>query len=143
MSLLKSLSFLNSLDNEMLSTTSIHLPMQPQFPPKHHRYYNYRKQRPQKEEHLFVYVVYYDLNKHSCSFLSGFHSHERIWVSNDGFNDVLRDLGIISALIAELTHAGCRELPLSALQTPREETEELPPGGLFFTAKRMHDRQSA
>lgn len=63
-------------------------------------------------------------------------------MSNDGLNDVLRALGIISALIAELTHAGCRELPFSALQTPREEAEELPPGGLFFTAKRMHDRQS-
>lgn len=71
------------------------------------------------------------------------HSPERVWVGNDGFNDVVWAMGIISARIAELTHAGCRELPLTARQTPREEAEELASGGLFFTAKRMHDRQSA
>ncbi len=67
------------------------------------------------------------------------HSPERVWVGNDGFNDVVWAMGIISARIAELTHAGCRELPLTARQTPREEAEELASGGLFFTAKRMHD----
>lgn len=66
------------------------------------------------------------------------NSPERVWVGNDGFNDVVRVMWIISPRIAQLTHAGCRELPLTALQTPREEAEELASGGLFFTTKRMH-----
>ncbi len=136
---------LNPQHNDMLST-SYNEKLRTTVSTK--SYYNYCNHYPQKEEYWFitllflalVHVVYMSFPAvYSCQG----HSPELVWVGNDGFNDVVWAMGIIFARIAELTHAGCRELPLTARQTPREEAEELASGGLFFTAKRMHDTQSA